>query len=48
MWISRIELTCFKSYQHQSLNFPEPADGRNVVLIGGMNGYGKTSLLEAL
>ncbi len=48
MWISKIELVCFKSYQRQEFNFPEPANGRNVILIGGMNGYGKTSILEAL
>ncbi|GEM_PF-455110 len=48
MWISRLELTCFKGYQHQVFSFPEPADGKNLVLIGGMNGYGKTSILEAL
>ncbi|PAP96927.1 DNA sulfur modification protein DndD [Mesorhizobium wenxiniae] len=48
MWISKIELTCFKSYQHQEFTFPEPNNGKNVVLIGGMNGYGKTSVLEAL
>lgn len=48
MWISKIELVCFKSYQRQEFEFPEPTDGRNVVLIGGMNGYGKTSILEAL
>lgn len=48
MWISKIELTCFKSYQHQEFSFPEPQKGKNVVLIGGMNGYGKTSILEAL
>lgn len=48
MWISRLELTCFKGYQHQVFSFPEPADGKNIVLIGGMNGYGKTSILEAL
>jgi DNA sulfur modification protein DndD len=48
MWISKLELTCFKSYQHQVFDFPSPADGRNIVLIGGMNGFGKTSILEAL
>lgn len=48
MWISKIELTNFKSYQHATLEFPQPEDGKNIVLIGGMNGYGKTSILEAL
>lgn len=48
MWISKIELVCFKSYQAQVFEFPEPVDGRNIVLVGGMNGYGKTSILEAL
>jgi DNA sulfur modification protein DndD len=48
MWISRLELTGFKGYQHQAFSFPEPSDGKNIVLIGGMNGYGKTSILEAL
>lgn len=48
MWISKLELTCFKSYQHQVFDFPAPDEGRNIVLIGGMNGFGKTSILEAL
>lgn len=48
MWISTIELTNFKSYQHALFEFPEPVNGENIVLIGGMNGYGKTSILEAL
>lgn len=48
MWISRIELVYFKSYQSQVFEFPKPEDGKNIVLIGGMNGYGKTSILEAL
>ncbi|WP_071769100.1 DNA sulfur modification protein DndD [Burkholderia ubonensis] len=48
MWISKIELTNFKSYQYAEFDFPEPKNGENIVLIGGMNGYGKTSVLEAL
>lgn len=48
MWISQIELTNFKSYQHQIFEFPQPARNKNIVLIGGMNGYGKTTVLEAL
>lgn len=48
MWISRIELTNFKSYQRAEFEFPEPVNGENIVLIGGMNGFGKTSILEAL
>lgn len=48
MWISKLELVCFKSYQQQTFEFPMPEDGQNIVLIGGMNGFGKTSILEAL
>lgn len=48
MWISRVELVNFKSYQHQVFEFPAPSKSKNIILIGGMNGYGKTSILEAL
>lgn len=48
MWISRLALRNFKSYQNQVFNFPPPAAGRNLVLVGGLNGYGKTTLLEAI
>ena len=48
MWISKLELVCFKSYQYQLFEFPMPVAGQNIVLIGGMNGFGKTSILEAL
>jgi len=48
MFISKIELTNFKSYQHAELEFPQPVDGKNIVIIGGLNGYGKTTMLEAL
>lgn len=48
MWISTIELTQFKSYSHAEFTFPQPEDGQNIVVIGGLNGYGKTTILEAL
>lgn len=48
MWIQKIELSNFKAYQNQIFEFPEPEKGKNLVLIGGMNGHGKTTLLEAI
>ncbi len=48
MWISKLELKNFKSYQLQTFDFPKPENGKNIVLVGGLNGYGKTSLLEAI
>ncbi len=48
MWLSRIELKNFKSYRQQVFEFPQPQAGKNMVLIGGVNGYGKTTLLEAI
>ena len=48
MWISKLELTNFKSYAFQTFNFPQPGEDGNLTLIGGMNGFGKTTLLEAL
>ena len=49
MWISKIELRKFKSYDNQVFKFPAPSeDGRHIILIGGMNGYGKTTLLQAI
>ena len=48
MWISKLELNNFKSYYFQSFNFPQPSAEGNLTLIGGMNGFGKTTLLEAL
>lgn len=48
MWIQKIELSNFKAYQNQVFEFPMPENGKNLVLIGGMNGHGKTTLLEAI
>jgi len=50
MWISKIELTDFKGYQSQVFHFPAPTSeaGKNLILVGGLNGYGKTTLLQAI
>ena len=48
MWIHSIKLRNFKSYDHAEFHFPEPEDGKNIVLIGAQNGHGKTTLLEAV
>ncbi|UOO83162.1 AAA family ATPase [Uruburuella testudinis] len=48
MWIHSITLRNFKSYDHAAFSFPEPGEGKNIVLIGAQNGHGKTTLLEAV
>ena len=48
MYLRRIELRDFKAYQHAVFDFPRPTSEKNVILIGGLNGYGKTTLFEAL
>lgn len=48
MHISQITLRDWKAYTAASFEFPAPESGRNIVLIGAPNGYGKTSLFEAL
>ncbi len=48
MHLRRIELRDFKVYEHIVLDFPAPQAAKNVILIGGLNGFGKTSLFEAI
>lgn len=49
MYLKRIELFDWKAYgNHHVFEFPRPTKSRNVILIGAKNGYGKTSLLEAI
>ncbi len=48
MWISKITLDNFKSYGSAVFEFPEPKGDKNLVIIGGENGHGKTTLLEAI
>jgi len=48
MYIRSIRLLDWKAYTDVKFDFPAPRAGKNVILIGAKNGYGKTSLLEAI
>lgn len=48
MHISQITLRDCKAYTTANFDFPSPASGKNIILIGAPNGYGKTSLFEAI
>jgi DNA sulfur modification protein DndD len=48
MFLRSIELRDWKAYASGRFEFPVPTRNKNVVLIGAKNGYGKTSLLEAI
>jgi DNA sulfur modification protein DndD len=48
MYLSKLQLQNWRSYADVTFNFKEPTEKRSVVLIGAMNGHGKTSFLIAL
>ena len=48
MHISQIVLQDWKLYTEAKFDFPAPTPRQNIILIGALNGYGKTSLLEAI
>lgn len=48
MYIRAIRLRDWKAFTNSTFEFPAPTRNKNVVLIGAKNGFGKTSLLEAL
>ena len=48
MYISQIVVRDWKSYTTASFEFPAPTSNGNIILIGAPNGYGKTSLFEAV
>ena len=48
MHLSEIVLRNWKAYVSASFQFPAPSSGMNIILVGAPNGYGKTSLLEAV
>lgn len=48
MFLKKIILRDWKAYVDGRFEFPAPTARKNVVLIGAPNGYGKTSLFEAM
>ena len=49
MKFSKLTIENYKSFQFTTeIVFPMGEDGRSIFLIGGMNGAGKTSIMEAV
>jgi len=49
MKFRKIIIENYKSFQLPvTINFPDSSEGKSIFLIGGMNGAGKTSLMEAI
>lgn len=49
MKFRKLTIENYKSYQFPTeLNFPDSLDGKSIFLIGGMNGAGKTAIMEAV
>lgn len=48
MYLREVTLRNWRSYRSATFAFPEPRGKKRVVLVGAMNGTGKTSLLMAL
>ena len=48
MHLTEVHLRNWRSYRNAMFRFPTPTAGKNVILVGAQNGFGKTSLLIAL
>lgn len=48
MHLRSVVLRDWKAYVQARFEFPNPTRGKNIVLIGAENGFGKTSLFEAI
>lgn len=48
MYLSKLQLKNWRSYADVTFDFTEPTARKSVVLIGAMNGHGKTSFLVSL
>jgi DNA sulfur modification protein DndD len=48
MYLSKLHLSNWRSYSDAEFEFKRPTDRKPVVLVGAMNGHGKTSFLISL
>lgn len=48
MFLKSIHLRDWKAYTTAKFDFPSPRGKKNIVLVGARNGFGKTSLFEAI
>jgi DNA sulfur modification protein DndD len=49
MKFNKLTIENYKSFQFPTaINFPQSSEGKSIFLMGGMNGAGKTSVLEAI
>jgi DNA sulfur modification protein DndD len=48
MYLSRLQLQNWRTYADATFEFNAPSERRSVVLVGAMNGHGKTSFLLSL
>lgn len=47
MLIESIKLENFRQFQNESITFADGSDGKNVTIILGENGSGKTTFAQA-
>lgn len=49
MKFNKLTIENYKSFQYPTvINFPQSSEGKSIFLIGGMNGAGKTAILESI
>ncbi|WP_204345546.1 DNA sulfur modification protein DndD [Psychroserpens algicola] len=49
MKFNKLTIENYKSFQYPtSIEFPQSSEGKSIFLVGGMNGAGKTSIMEAV
>ena len=49
MKFNKVTIENYKSFQYPTvISFPQSSEGNSIFLMGGMNGAGKTAIMEAI